>query len=374
MGDRRRPGLWRQIINIQWTRQVIWAGSLLLLAMTVGAEETTGLPPVLKDSVILEPGNRTLHRALRKQLKQYRESLDSISLSPNLTRLARGEMDRMQQVLEAYGYYDADILYRIVPQNDIDRTVLENATKPFRTSVYEGDHLQYRVDTGEQYRVLSVTIDGVTVETPDTWPIAGEGEPLVANTILADQSALRDIVDQRGCYFILEVAHQVQLDDDQAGGHLIYQVVAEQPSKLGDITFGGTEGVNVRFLRRQTDLDSGGCFSRAVIDQAVLNLYQTQLFATVRRTLTRNDDGRVDARFDLVQRPPRTVSAGIGWDTDQGVGLKLGWEHRKPMGARPAVEPRYGTVGRTPDRERSDYVARLSGSAEHPRLEQHPDP
>ncbi|GGX43346.1 autotransporter assembly complex protein TamA [Saccharospirillum salsuginis] len=296
------------------------------------AEETAGLPPVLKNNLIVEPGNRALHRALIAQLEQYRESLGSINLSPNLSRLSRGEIERMRQVLDSHGFYDADIIYRTVPESQVDYTFFESTIRLFTGAQYDGEHIQYRIDTGEQYKVLSVTIDGVDIETPETWPLAGVGEPMVAETILADQSQLRAIIDDKGCYFTLEVTHQVRLAEAEHGGHLVYRVLANQPSKVGDITFSGTEGVSERFLRRQTDLDDGACFSRADIDQAVLNLYQTQLFATVRRSLTRTEEGRVDARFDLVQRPPRTVRAGVGWDTDQGFGLKLGWEHRNMWG------------------------------------------
>lgn len=305
---------------------------LLFAGAAAPAEEPAGLPPVLKNNLTVEPGNASLHRALTAQVEQYRESLASIGMSPNLSRLARGEIERMRQVLDSRGYYDADIIYRTVPESQVNRTFFEATIRLFTGSDYQGEHLQYRVDTGDQYEVLSVTIDGVDIDTPETWPTAGEGEPLVAETILADQSELRAIVDEQGCYFTLEVTHQVRLSEAERGGHLIFRVLANQPSKVGDISFSGTDGVSERFLRRQTDLDSGACFSRADIDQAVLNLYQTQLFATVRRSLTRTDDGRVNARFDLVQRPPRTVSAGLGWDTDQGFGVKLGWEHRNLWG------------------------------------------
>jgi len=308
------------------------AAVLLFPGASVMAEETAGLPPVLKNNLIVEPGNRSLHRALIAQVEQYRESLGSINLSPNLSRLARGEIERMRQVLDSYGFYDADIIYRTVPESQVDYTFFESTIRLFTGAQYDGEHVQYRIDTGKQYTVLSVSIDGVDIETPETWPMADVGEPLMAETILADQSELRAIVDDKGCYFTLEVAHQVRLEESEQGGHLIYRVLANQPSKVGEVSFSGTEGVSERFLRRQTDLDAGACFSRADIDQAVLNLYQTQLFATVRRSLTRNDEGRVDARFDLVQRPPRTVRAGVGWDTDQGIGLKLGWEHRNMWG------------------------------------------
>ena len=238
----------------------------------------------------------------------------------------------MRQVLEARGYYEADIIYRIIPAKEVDYTLWERVKWFFTGSREVTEHVQYRVDTDEQYTILSIDIDGVEIERPEDWPEFDVGSPLVAEDILSDQSRLKAIVDEQGCYFTLEVTHQVHLKEEEQGGHLVYRVLATKPSKIGDVSFDGIEGVNGRFLRRQTDLEDGACFSRAAIDQAVLNLYQTKLFATVRRSLNRQENGRVNVHFDVIQRPPRTIRAGIGWDTDQGVGLSLGWEHRNLLG------------------------------------------
>lgn len=302
---------------IRVLRSVIRPALLLAaLAGPLGAEE---LPGIGRGDISVEPANRGLRGELRDQLRQYRQSLRSTGLAPRASRLAQGERQRMLQLLESRGYYDAEILYRLEETED-------------------GERVRYRVDTGPRYRVLGVEVQGVEVDTPEDWPAAGRGEPLDAETILADQSRLRSIIDQQACYFQLNVEHEVRLAEDEAGGRVVYRVSAAQPSQLGEFHFSGNEGVSEAFLRRQTDLDSGACFSRAALDQAVLNLYQTQLFATVRRSLARDEDGRVDVTFDLVQRPARTLRSGIGWDTDQGLGLTLGWEHRNLAGRAQRLE------------------------------------
>lgn len=280
--------------------------TLVLLAGLARAEE---LPSIRRSDLTLEPGNRSLEGELLDQLRQYRDSLRAINLAPRSSRLAAGERQRMLQLLESRGYYEAEILHRI---EDTD----------------QGERLHYRIDTGPRYRVLSVDIEGVTVEPPDDWPEAGPGEPLDAETILADQSSLRTIVDDQGCFFQLSLSHEVRLVPEEDGGHLLYRVDAGEPSRIGEINFTGSDSVSPAYLRRQTDLDTGACFRRADLDQAVINLYQTQLFSTVRRSLQRNEDGQVDVTFDLGSRSPRTIRAGVGWDTDQGFGLTLGWEHR----------------------------------------------
>ncbi|MFG1495423.1 BamA/TamA family outer membrane protein [Saccharospirillum sp. HFRX-1] len=277
-----------------------------MMASLADAEE---LPRIGRSDLTLSPKNRGLQGELLDQLRIYRDSLRAINLSPRSNRLAQGERQRMIQWLDSRGYYDAEILHRVEETNN-------------------GERLSYRIDTGPQYKVLSVDIQGVTVELPDDWPQAREGEPLDAETILSDQSSLQSIVDDQGCFFQLAVSHEVRLVPGEAGGRVRYRVNASEPSRIGDIQFKGADDINQAYLRRQTDLDTGACFRRADIDQAVINLYQTQLFATVRRSLSRNEAGQVDVTFEVIKRSPRTVRAGIGWDTDQGFGLTLGWEHR----------------------------------------------
>ncbi|WP_162824653.1 autotransporter assembly complex protein TamA [Saccharospirillum mangrovi] len=279
------------------------------LVMTISLARAEELPSIRRSDITVSPGNRALQGELLDQLRQYRDSLRAIQLSPRSNRLAEGERQRMTQWLDSRGYYDAEILHRIEETDD-------------------GEQLHYRVDTGPRYQVLSVDIQGVELELPDDWPEASVGEPLDAETILADQSALQTIVDDQGCFFQLSLSHEVRLVPEEAGGHVRYRVNAGQVSRIGDVQFRGADEINAAYLLRQTGLKSGACFRRADLDQAVINLYQTQLFATVRRSLSRDADGNVLVTFDLVQRSPRTIRAGIGWDTDQGLGLTLGWENR----------------------------------------------
>ena len=277
------------------------------------------LPTVARNDIEVSPGNRGLRNDLRDQLQGYRDSLRSIGLNPRASRLAQGEREQMRQVLESNGYYEAEIIHRVIEEAG-------------ETEGEVQERVQYRVDTGPEYQVLSVRVEGVEVTLPDTWPLSGEGEPLVAEAILADQSELQTIIDSDSCYFTLNVSHEVRLQPENDGGEVTYQVSAADPSTQGKVSFTGQEGVDEAFLRRQTALREGVCFSRANIDQAIINLYETQLFSAVRRNLNRSEDGSVDVSFELTQREPRTLSAGIGWDTDQGIGLKAGWEHRNLAG------------------------------------------
>lgn len=290
--------------------------AVLGLGMALPANaQTDELPRVARADIEVVPSDRTLRNAIRRNLNQYRDSLRAVELTPAPSRLALGERQRILQFLETRGYYQAEVIYRLREEED------------------GTERLQYRVDLNDQYKVLSVSIEGHDYNPPSRWPLADEGSALVADQILSDQSELSNLIDAASCFFRLSVNHEVQMVDADLGGHVIYRVSAVDPSTIGEVGFDGDlEGIEESFLLRQTGLRKGACFNRSAVDQAILNLYQTQLFASVRRTLQRQEDGSVDIVFELVKRPPRTLSSGIGWDTDQGLGFRLGWEHRNLAG------------------------------------------
>ncbi|MHA7880633.1 MAG: autotransporter assembly complex protein TamA [Saccharospirillum sp.] len=287
----------------------------MAMAAPAYAQQAEALPSVARSDIEVVPSNRSLRNAIRRNLNQYRDSLRAVELAPVPSRLALGERQRIVQLLENRGYYNADVIYRLLEAED------------------GSGRLQYRIDTDEAYTVLSVRIEGHDFTPPSRWPQADEGSRLVAEQILADQSELSSLIDTATCFFRLSVTHEVQMVDAERGGHVVYRVNGADPSTIGQVRFeGDLDGIEEPFLLRQTGLRRGDCFNRSAVDQAILNLYQTQLFASVRRTLQRQEDGSVDIAFELVKRPPRTLSSGIGWDTDQGLGLRLGWEHRNLAG------------------------------------------
>ena len=51
-----------------------------------------------------------------------------------------------------------------------------------------------------------------------------------------------------------------------------------------------------------------------------------------------NKDGSVPIIFNLTERKPRSLKAGVVYGTDLGLGAKLGWEHRNFFGSGDKLE------------------------------------
>lgn len=279
--------------------------SLLIIASLAQASVAS----IEKSQITLQPENSALQKRIVENLNIYRRSLRTTQINPDANRLASGELVRIEQILSADGYYQPTVTYQV------------NADEA----------IQYTISTGAPYRVDQVTVSGI--ELADTsWQTLVAGDPLVTERVLNNESALSSYLSQNFCYFSIDVVHQVKLDHGRRSAQINYAVNAIQPSTIGSISFAPGAGVSEGYLFRQTQLRPGSCFRRSDIDQAVLNLYQTQLFASVQRTLNRQDNGQVDIHFSFVKRPPRTFSASTGWDSTESFNLKLGWENRNLFG------------------------------------------
>ena len=72
-------------------------------------------------------------------------------------------------------------------------------------------------------------------------------------------------------------------------------------------------------------------FSSILHNQRLVDtLQKSSLFASTTPTIpvVTNKDGSVPVIFNLTERKPRSLKAGIGYGTDLGLGASLGWEHR----------------------------------------------
>lgn len=270
--------------------------------------------PVLKRAHIEvnEPNNR-LQNDLYNNVKRYRQTLRDTGVAPDLNRLASGERQRLERLLAAQGYYQPEVIY----------TIIEPRNQP--------SYIRYQISPGNVYRIADIRLQGWQ-SSDMAWQTLQLNDPISTQEVLAEQDRLAQNIAENHCFFRIDVTHQVSLDHRLQSASIVYLVNAEQPSRVGQLSFSANAGVRSQYLRQQTGLRSGDCFRRADIDQSVLNLYQTQLFSSVQRQLTRQQDGSVDIHYEFMKRPPRTLNASTGWDSSESFNLKLGWQHRNLFG------------------------------------------
>lgn len=257
--------------------------------------------------ISLRPYKFDLQGELVRAIEDYRTAVNQTGIEPSQDRQVRAETDRLRQLLDSRGYYQA----QITPAYDEERG------KP-----------RYRIVLGPQYQIADIRLQGDLTPDENDWQSLEVGDPLSAVRVLAQQGQLRSYLAEQSCYYRLTVNHEVQLNDAERTARVTYLVKAELPSTFGEISFTGAEGVDEAFLARVAGLSANQCYRRSSIDSAVISLFDTGLFRQVRPKFARDTQGRVPVSFALEMRKSRTISASIGWKSEQGLGLKAGWQHR----------------------------------------------
>lgn len=142
---------------------------------------------------------------------------------------------------------------------------------------------------------------------------------------------------------------------------------------FGDVRVQGLNSVREEYLLRQLPFEPGALYRQAQVDLLRERLVESGLFATV--SIERGPmqaDGAVPIEVAVVERPHRSVGAGISYSTTEGPGANLFWQHRNVAGGHETVTVngrasglrQHLTIdGRSPDHGRpgQDLVGTIEG-------------
>ncbi|WNO07817.1 autotransporter assembly complex protein TamA [Teredinibacter sp. KSP-S5-2] len=250
-----------------------------------------------------------LMKLLKKEIETQRKYNSKLQHTTKRTKIAQYEKQLLQTRLNAEGYYDAKVTFRL------------------------GEKIiHYLVRPGAQYRIGSITLqlpEHVQIQ-PNLLDIQ-EGSPLKAETILKAKNTLHELVSSRFCLYRVEVTYRVLLETTLQAGHVTFAVADEPHVVFGDVTIEGIHTVDQEYLMAQLPIGTGDCFKRTLVDKARIDLIGTNLLSSVVATIQPPNDGKVDVSFQARERAHRSITVGGGYQAAEGLGVSLGWEHRNLM-------------------------------------------
>lgn len=285
--------------------------SVVIFVVLCSLANAASLKSASRWDIRLEPYKFGLQGDLRRTLAEYRKAVNQASIDVGQDRQIRAEQERMRQLLKSRGYYQATIA------SDWD----VQAGKPV-----------YDVQLGRQFEIASVSLQGNYQPEDDKWLKLKVGKPLTAESVLAQQNTLKKHVEKYACFFDQKISHEVKLNEAAGTGDVTLIANLAKPATFGVVSFTGIGRINEHFLRKTTGIEQGACYKRAAIDNAVFSLFDTGLFRQVRPSFELNKQGQVDVVFATKKRAKRTISAGVGYKSEQGPATKLGWQHRDLFG------------------------------------------
>lgn len=239
-----------------------------------------------------------------------------------LRRRASEDMPRLRDVLHSRGYWDGDVDYSVATTG-----------KPVKVTV--------TLKTGQLYHLTRVTI--TTPEGGAPPDIAGLspavfglkiGDPAKSAPVLDAERKITDEYARRGRPFAKAVEHKAVVDRSTKGMSVDYVVDPGPRAKFGLFTIEGLSRLGRDYVERRIAWREGEVYDERKLDDTRKELTDSNLFSTVRISHGDSIDrtGEIPMTIALVERPPRSLGAGLYYNTSEGIGSKAFWEHRNLFG------------------------------------------
>jgi translocation and assembly module TamA len=239
-----------------------------------------------------------------------------------LRRRADDDMPRLKQVVEAAGYRAAEIDYAI-----------DETASPVKVTV--------KVTPGPLYHLATVTLqtpDGGAppdIDTGDPKAFGLEiGGPAASAPVLAAEPKIVDLLAQHGRPFAKVSQRRVVVDHGTRTMSATYTVEAGPTANFGAVSIEGVKTIGLGYVENRIAWRRAAPFDSREVEKTRKALVDSGLFNTVRIVNGKEvtDAGEVPMTIYLTERQPRSIGAGISYNTSEGFGANTFWEHRNLFG------------------------------------------
>lgn len=232
--------------------------------------------------------------------------------------LVRGERDRARllEVMQARGYYQAALEIRLAGPVDARRLIFDFNPGP-------------RFHLGG----LQLRADKLRLPTPAQlgWR---PGQPARADDALEAERALVQAVRKLGYPFPRFIRRDYRADTNRALLMVEWEVDPGPRATFGPMTVKGLDRVSESYVRGELAWQQGDVFNPERVEDFRSALARSGLFSALALTLADQVDAQdaLPVELTLRERRRRTVSATVGYKTDEGAGAGAQWEHRNLFG------------------------------------------
>ncbi len=242
------------------------------------------------------------------------ERLDEVS-AWRLRQLAGDAREEIRQALQPFGYYRPRIEVRLI--------------EPKEGSLWRAS---IQIQPGQQVTIAEIRIDiegdGATDEAllawKNDWPLVIDS-PLLHADYDAAWRELERLAQQLGYFDAEFIKRQVEVDSDRATANITIRFDSKRRYRFAgysvtDIPF------SPRLIDRLTVIEPGEHYSSQRLDQQREVLVRSGLFERVVVDEQRDEEqAEVSLEYDLRERKPSSYRTTVGFGTDTGARLQLGW-------------------------------------------------
>ncbi|NVE94724.1 autotransporter assembly complex protein TamA [Altererythrobacter lutimaris] len=251
-----------------------------------------------------------------------------------LAARARADQDLLDQLLRAYGYYDARVIRSIGGVQPGDETA---DTEP---------RARFDILPGTRYRFGAIDL-GALDQAPDARLLRTSfgiksGDPLNSDRILERKQALDFLLGETGYPFATIASPELLIDHERDEGDLNMPVDPGGKYAFAGVQSDKPEFLSSRHLQRIARFDPGETYQRSLEQDLRRAVLATGLVSTL--TITPrvieepvgNEPGEMMLDVGLEPARLRTIAGAVGYGTEDGFKVQASWEHRNlfpPEGA-----------------------------------------
>jgi translocation and assembly module TamA len=237
-----------------------------------------------------------------------------------LRRRAESDLGRLADAAHSLGYWNAQFAYRI-----------DTGAHPAQVTV--------TVIPGPLFHVASVTVLGPD-RKPLVLPSGAFPLPLLPGAaartqpVVATENALLAAFANNGHPFAKIEKRDVVVDQAAHTMAVTFRIAPGPATRFGAVTISGLKNLNPAYVDRRLRWQQGQVYDAAKVEETRRALIESGLFSTVRITPRPDpaNPGTALVGIDTTERAHRTIGAGLGYNTSQGVAAKVYWENRNLFG------------------------------------------
>jgi translocation and assembly module TamA len=243
---------------------------------------------------------------------------------------ARGDVSRLQTVLQSFGYYDGSVTITLNGKG-LDTAGL--GTELDAMAKGSAAHVKIDPRLGPLFHIGRISIQGQLPAGMRRKLPLSTGAPAVAADVLAAGATLQSVLADSG-YAFAQVAKPTAYE--RPARHVLdltFPVTTGPRVRIGAIRVEGLKHVHASLVHRRLLIHTGETYDAADIEKARQDLLDTGLFSTVSVKLGKATAAeRVPLTFTVAEAKRYTVGLTAAYSSDLGGSGGINWSDRDVFG------------------------------------------
>jgi len=265
-------------------------------------------------------------RALIKNLRSASQLVALEKKPPEsnaaLRRRADDDLPRLVGVMNAEGYWTAKAAYAL----DTGSTPADLRVTIEPGPLFHLAHVAFRTPEGAPPPLID-TADpqafGLAIGAPARSAPVAEAEAKLVERYAENGRPFAKVVDRKA---VVDIAKDTM--------DVTYTIAPGRTARFGPLTISGLTRTDRDFVAGRVAWKEGAPYDSREVEATRKALTKTALFSAIRINHGDAPDarGEVPMTLDLVEGPPRSIGAGVAYNTNLGFGAQAFWEHRNLFG------------------------------------------